>query len=119
MIGAYLIGQLSELRPRTELLAALIVFCLKCLARKHIAIIDDDVIMDVVMVAMCGKHILIIKIKQTITQFLPYQKCLIGRYFPRGEALDYVLTFCSCFALTNSLTDLSKLLACPVCISRT
>ena len=47
------------------------MFCLKSLASVEVYIVHDDVIMDMLMVAMHGKNILILVIEKCLAKLLP------------------------------------------------
>ena len=61
------------------------MFSLKGLARVEVHIVHDDVIVDMFMVAMDGKHILILVIEKCLAKFLPDKQSTFGSDFPRSE----------------------------------
>ena len=61
------------------------MFSLKGLARVEVHIVHDDVIVDMFMVAMDGKHILIFVIEKSLAKLLPDKQSPFGSDFPRSE----------------------------------
>lgn len=61
----------------------------------EVHIVHDDVIMDMLMVYMDGKHILIFVIEKCLAKLLPDKQCSFGSDLTRGEALNYVLALAS------------------------
>ena len=68
---------------------------LKGFARVEIYIIHDDVIVDMLMVTMDGKHILIFVIEKSLAKFLPDKQSPFGSDLTGGERLYYVLALAS------------------------
>ena len=71
------------------------MFSLKGLARVEVHIVHDDVIVDMFMVAMDGKHILIFVIEKSLAKLLPDKQSPFGSDLTGGEALNYVLALAS------------------------
>jgi len=81
----------------------------KSLARVEVHIVHDDVIMDMLMVYMDGKHILILVIEKRLAKFLPDKQSPFGSDLTGGKALDYVLAFASASSCADCLPDVPKL----------
>ena len=71
------------------------MFGLKGLSSVEIHIVHDDVIVDMLMVAMDGKHILIFVIEKCLAKLLPDKQSPFGSDLSGGKALYYVLAFAS------------------------
>ena len=82
---------------------------LKGFARVEIYIIHDDVIVDMLMVTMDGKHILILVIEKCLAKFLPDKQSPFGSDLSGGERLYYVLAFTSASSCADCLPDVPKL----------
>lgn len=109
VLSAKLVRYLTELCPRPFGYLSLIMFSLKSLACVEVHIVYDDVIMDMVMVCMKAKHILILVIEKSLAKFLTYQQSSFGTNFPRGKALNYVLSGISASSCADCLSDISEL----------
>ena len=68
---------------------------LKGFARVEIYIIHDDVIVDMLMVTMDGKHILILVIEKCLAKFLPDKQSPFRSDLSGGKRLYYVLALIS------------------------
>ena len=66
VLSAKLVRYGAELRPRSFGYLSLIMFCLKSLARIEIYVVYYHMIVDMFMVAMHGKHILILVIEKSL-----------------------------------------------------
>ena len=66
VLSAKFVRNRAEFAPRSVGNFALIMLGLKGLARVEIHIVHDDVIMDMLMVAMHSKHILILVIEKCL-----------------------------------------------------
>ena len=61
------------------------MFSLKGLARVEVHIVHDDVIVDMFMVAVDGKHILIFVIEKCLAKLLPDKQSPFGSDLTGGE----------------------------------
>ena len=79
----------------------------------QIGIIEDDVCMDMLAVAVNGKHILIITFKIAVTKFFTDLHSLFRCNFTGSKALYQVVCkdFCS---PCSSVSDSSEIFACPM-----
>lgn len=82
---------------------------LKGFARVEIYIIHDDVIVDMLMVTMDGKHILILVIEKCLAKFLPDKQSPFGSDLSGGERLYYVLALTSASPCADTLSDIFEL----------
>ena len=71
--------------------------------------VEDDVIVDMLMVTMDGKHILILVIEKCLAKLLSDKQSPFGSDLTGGKALDYVLAFASASSCADCLPDVSKL----------
>ena len=85
------------------------MFSLKGLARVEVHIVHDDVIVDMFMVAMDGKHILIFVIEKSLAKFLPDKQSPFGSDLTGGKALNYVLALASASSCADTLSDIFEL----------
>ena len=82
---------------------------LKGVSRIEVHIVHDDVIVDMLMVTMDGKHILILVIEKCLAKFLPDKQSPFRSDLTGGKALNYVLALTSASPCANCLTDVSEL----------
>ena len=75
----------AEFTPRSVGYLTLIMLGFKGLARVEIYIVHNDVIVDMFMVAMDGKHILILVIEKCLAKFLPDKQSPFGSDLSGGE----------------------------------
>ena len=69
-----------------------------------ISVIENDVAMGMGLVCVNGKHILVVALQKSVTQFLTDLQGLFGCNFIRGKALYYVMCEdfgASCAACSN------------------
>ena len=109
MLSAKFVRNGAEFAPRSVGYLTLIMLGFKGLACVEIYIVHDDVIMDMLMVAMHSKHILILVIEKRLAKLLPDKQSPFGSDLTRGKALNYVLAFASASSCADCLPDVSKL----------
>lgn len=85
----------AEFTPRTVGYLSLIMLGFKGLARVEIYIVHNDVIVDMLMVYMDGKHILILVIEKCLAKLLSDKQSPFGSDLTGSERLYYVLAFAS------------------------
>ena len=85
------------------------MFSLKGLARVEVHIVHDDVIVDMFMVAMDGKHILIFVIEKSLAKLLPDKQSPFGSDLTGGERLYYVLALASASSCADTHSDIFEL----------
>ena len=81
----------------------------KGLARVEIYIVHNDVIVDMLMVYMDGKHILILVIEKCLAKLLSDKQSPFGSDLSGGKALNYVLALASASPCANTLSDIFEL----------
>ena len=81
----------------------------KGLARVEIYIVHNDVIVDMLMVYMDGKHILIFVVEKSLAKLLPDKQSPFGSDLTGSERLYYVLALASASSCANCLPDVPKL----------
>ena len=69
-----------------------------------ISVIENDVAMGMGLVCVNGKHILVVALQKSVTQFLTDLQGLFGCNFIRGKALYYVMceNLCSSCAVGSN-----------------
>ena len=109
VLSAKFVRNRAEFAPRSFGNFALIMFSLKGLARVEVHIVHDDVIVDMFMVAVDGKHILIFVIEKCLAKLLPDKQSPFGRDLSGGKALNYVLALASASPCADTLSDIFEL----------
>ena len=85
------------------------MFSLKGLARVEVHIVHDDVIVDMLMVTMDGKHILILVIEKCLAKLLSDKQSTFGSDLAGCERLYYMLALASASPCADCLPDVAKL----------
>ena len=85
VLSAKFVRNRAEFAPRSVGYLALIMLGLKGVSRIEVHIVHDDVIVDMLMVTMDGKHILILVIEKCLAKLLPDKQSPFRSDFPRSE----------------------------------
>ena len=109
VLSAKFVRNGAEFAPRSVGDFALIMLGFKGLARVEIYVVYYHMIMDMFMVAMDGKHILILVIEKSLAKFLSDKQSPFGSYLSGGKALNYVLALASASSCADCLPDVSEL----------